>query len=360
MLPTMLVTSAAGNTGFHVAKFLLESNYPVNALVHRNSQKSDILRGLGANVIVGNMLDMRDLQRALKGVQRAYFCAPFSRNSLHFSMLFAHAAKQHRLEHIVKTTQWLPHSSHPSDATRSHWVTDRIFEDIPELSVSTINPGLFAEFYFLVLGVICHAGMLPMPLGAGKNAPPSNEDMARVVVEMLKRPDKYHGSTLRPTGPEFVSAEDIVGIFSELLGKRVRYWNVPMSMFTKAARAMGFPDYEIYQARYYLEEHQKGTFAIGAPTDVVEEVTGRKPEDFKTIAQRYIQERPEARKTLSNKLKTMLFFNRMMLTIPMNFEKYAKSVDLPRIDHAQYALESTTWLSDRSVSSPDDAAEVTR
>jgi len=357
MQPTVLVTSAAGNTGFHVARFLLESNFPVKALVHRESQKSNILREQGANVVVGNMLDMRDLQRALSGVQRAYFCAPFSRNSLHFSMLFACAAKQCKLEHVVKTTQWLPHCSHPSDATRSHWVADKIFEDIRGLSVSTINPGLFAEFYFLVLGVICHAGMMPMPLGSGRNAPPSNEDMARVIVEMLKKPEEYSGRTLRPTGPELISASDIVEIFSELLGKNIRYWDVPMRMFTQAARAMGFPDYEIYQARYYMEEHQRGTFAINAPTNVVEEVTGREAEGFKVIAQRYLQERPEAKNTFFNKLKTVLFFNRMMLTLPLNFDKYARKMDLPHINDFQYSLESSEWRADRGAASQDESVE---
>ena len=61
-------------------------------------------------------------------------------------------------------------------------------------------------------------------------------------------------------------------------------------MFVKAATAQGvFQPFEVAQVRHFAEEVRGGTFAVGAPTDHVELVTGRPPENFESTARRYIQ-----------------------------------------------------------------------
>ena len=49
-------------------------------------------------------------------------------------------------------------------------------------------------------------------------------------------------------------------------------------MFIKAARAQGFPDFEIAQMRHYSRELAKDAFAAGGVTNHVELVSGEKPE----------------------------------------------------------------------------------
>ena len=79
------------------------------------------LREAGAEIFVGDLFDMRDLRRALSGVQRAFYCPPFAPNLLHGSLLFALAAEEARLEVVALMSQWNPHESHPSANTREHW-----------------------------------------------------------------------------------------------------------------------------------------------------------------------------------------------------------------------------------------------
>ena len=94
--PRMLVTSAAGNTGFQTADQLLEKGFQVRALVHRLDARSKLLKALGAEIQVGNMHDIEDMRFALRDVQRAYFCTPLLRDALSASMVFAAAAEEHR------------------------------------------------------------------------------------------------------------------------------------------------------------------------------------------------------------------------------------------------------------------------
>ncbi len=83
MKPRILVTSAAGHTGAAAVTELLKKGFPVRAFVRRQDARSTRLKEAGAEIFVGDLLDMRDLRRALVDVQRAYHCPPFAPNLLH-------------------------------------------------------------------------------------------------------------------------------------------------------------------------------------------------------------------------------------------------------------------------------------
>ncbi len=74
--PRVLITAAGGNTVFATAMRLLETGYPVRALVRRPGARALKLREAGAEIFTGSMADLRDLSSAMRDVQRAYFCPP--------------------------------------------------------------------------------------------------------------------------------------------------------------------------------------------------------------------------------------------------------------------------------------------
>ncbi len=181
-----------------------------------------------------------------------------------------------------------------------------------------------------------------MPTGTSRNAPPSNEDIARVTVAALTRPDSHDGRSYRPTGPELLSAADMADILQRVLQRRVRHMEIPLWMFIKAARALGLSTYELTNVRRYIEEHSKGTFEIGAPTDHVLEVTGRVPESFETIAGHYAA-RAEAGRTLANKWRAIGDLARIGLTTVQDLDRYEREQQYPLLDQAHLAIDSREW-----------------
>ena len=115
-----------------------------------------------------------------------------------------------------------------------------MFSWMPNVDVVTVNPGWFADNYMAALEPIAQFGMMPMPLGEGMNAPPSNEDITRVIVGALTNPAPHIGNTYRPTGPALLSPQDIAATFAKVLGRPVKYFDAPAGMFTKVARALEF------------------------------------------------------------------------------------------------------------------------
>jgi uncharacterized protein YbjT (DUF2867 family) len=328
--PKILVTSAAGKTGFQTTKQLLEQDFPVRALVHHEDKRSDSLKALGAEIQVGSLHDIADVSRALKNVQRAYFCAPLLRNALDASVIFAAAAQESRLEAVVALSQWLADPRYPSIHTRETWLADKMFSWMPDVDLVTINPGWFADNYMAAMEPIAQFGMMPMPLGDGRNAPPSNEDIARVVAATLASPANHVGKTYRPTGPSLLSPQDIAATFAKVLNRPVKYFDAPSGMFTKVARALNFPDFTTAQVLWYFEDYKRNAFAIGAPTQAVVEVTGHEPENFETIVRRYVDKSPLAKKSMGATLRAMGSMAKILLKPQLDPERYAQSHDFPQ------------------------------
>ena len=196
--PRIIVTGATGKTGGVVVSELLKAGYPVRVLVHREDGRSARLKAQGAEIAVADMSDVERVADALKGVQRAYYCPPFDPYMIQGAVAFAVAAKEARLEHIVGLTQWLASPSHPSLMTRQLWLVDRLFSMTPGVAHTIVRPGIFADAYLATIGLAVHLGIFPWMDGNGRNAPPSNEDIARVAVAALMDPARHAGKQLPP------------------------------------------------------------------------------------------------------------------------------------------------------------------
>jgi NAD(P)H dehydrogenase (quinone) len=342
-IPKILVTAAAGKTGSATAVQLLGQGYPVRAMVRAHDHRSETLRRAGAEIVVGNLDDIVDVRQAVDGVQRAYFCPPVAPGSLGMSMIFAAAAQEHKLEAVTVMSQWLADPTNPSTHTREVWLADTLFAWMPDVATVTINPGWFADNYRTAgLDVIAQLGVMMLPLGDGLNAPPSNEDMARVIVGTLTNPAPHVGKTYRPTGPRLLSPYEIAETFGKVLGRNVRYQDAPLWMFPKAARAFGVPDFQAAQLLTYFEEYRRNSFAIGAPTGAVLEVTGQEPEDFETIARRYVAG-PMMQRSAGALAQTLRYLVKVMVSPALDVDKFNRAHDLPAIGHARLAVDAPDW-----------------
>ncbi len=339
--PTILVTAATGNTGFPTVLQLLERKFPVRAFVRQESDHSQRLRSLGAEIFVGSLDDISDVRRALVGIQRAYFCPPILPGLLDKTVIFATAAQEANLEFVVAMTQWIAEPNHHSIHTRQHWLGDNVLRQMTGVQTAFVNPGWFADNYLAAPELITQFGLLPMPLGSGFNAPPSNEDIARVVVGILEHPALHIGKTYRPTGPRLLSPQEIAGALSAATGRKVKYINVPLSMFGKIGRSLGLPDYTTGQVLHYLSDYQRNAFGKSAPTSVVEEIGGRPAEDFETIARRYLA--PSMRRNVGT---TIGATRRMMMGMMagMSNLKVISRVDDYKLTNLTYAADSKDWL----------------
>ncbi|HEY9802388.1 MAG TPA: NmrA family NAD(P)-binding protein [Leptolyngbyaceae cyanobacterium] len=340
--PLILVTGATGKTGRAVVFELVSLGWPVRAVVRTADARSEKLRKYGVDVVIADLFDPEQLFRAMQGTSRAYYCPPFNSYMIHSAIAFAVAAQKAKLEAIVGLSQWLASPTHPSLLTRQHWLVDHLFSMIPGVAHTIVNPGFFADNYLRLINFAANFGIFPNLTGNSRNAPPSNEDIARVAVAALIDPAKHTGKTYRPTGPVLLSVSDMTQILSRVLRRKVIPIDMPMSMFLKAARVEGVSAFELSGFRHYIADHKRGAFEMGAPTNDVYDVTGRQPEDFETIARRYAA-LPKARNTLENKLHALVDFIRIGLTPAYDLKRFERQQQHPMLAHAILAADSEVW-----------------
>ena len=348
--PRVLVTGATGRIGSAVAGQLLQRGIATRALVHRDDERSARLRASGAEVVVGDMFDIRQIQAAMDGVDRLYFNPPYHPHALDSAVAFAVAARRSMVEAVVALGQWLASPEHPSLMTRQAWLTDKLFELLPDTAHVAVDPGYFADNYLQLIPLAAQLGVLPTPTGGGRNAPPSNEDIARVAVGALLDPHRHDGRAYRPTGPTLLSGAEIADTVGEALGRKVRHIDIPMWMFMRAVRVnakrLGADLFFESSLHHYLAEYPLGTWAVGGPTTAVRDVAGVEPEDFLTIARRYVTG-PEAHRSAGNLVRQTWQF---LLTglVPMHrLDRFERRQQHPRPAHPRLSGQSTFWRNER-------------
>lgn len=337
-----LVTGATGKTGAAVVARLLQQGASVRAVVHRHDMRSDRLERLGAEVFQADLFDVLQLKAAMQGTQRAYYCPPFHPFAIQSGTAFALAATESKLEVVVGLSQWLASPDHPSLHTRHLWMIDQLFQKIPGTVYVNINPGYFADNYLRLMDFATLLGVFPVLTGHSLNAPPANEDIARVVVAAMTEPDRHAGKRYRPTGPALLSAFDMAGIIQRVIGRRVTPVNLPWWMFERAARIQRVSRFEIGNFRHYVEDHRQGAFERGAPTQHVYELTGSPAEDFETTVRRYAA-LPFTQRTVRNQLRAFVNFNRVPFSPGYRLSHLGQDQQHPAPVNMRSAMDNESW-----------------
>src|SRR5262249_38315906 len=140
------------------------------------------------------------------------------------------AAKEAGVEVIVNMSQISARGDSKSEAARQHWLSERVF-DWSGVPTVHIRPGFFAEWLLYLAPLIRQGGMIG-PFGTtGRHAPIAAEDQARLIVTLLQDPAPHIGKTYPLFGPVELTHPEIAAIISRVIGKEVRYQQVPIEQF---------------------------------------------------------------------------------------------------------------------------------
>jgi uncharacterized protein YbjT (DUF2867 family) len=274
-----LIVGAGGShgaTGNHVARQLLARGLPVRAFVRTADERADELRGLGAEIAVGDIRDYEVVRAALDGVQRAYFTYPLADGLLLATATFAAAGKQTGLQSVVNMSQITARADHRSPAARQHWLAERVL-DWSGIGVTHLRPPFFLENLFNVAApTVQTEGKIYLPYGQGRHAPIAGEDVARVVVGILTDPAAHRGKTYVPTGPASLSMTEQASVFSRVLDRPVEYVDIPVEAWRQILSHVDvMTPWLLEHLSRVAESHQRGEF--DAVTDVVETIGGVLP-----------------------------------------------------------------------------------
>ncbi len=283
-----LVTGATGQTGGYVTRQLRERGAQVRALVHHEDERSANLAATGAEIAVGDMLDLAAVTAAARGITAAYFTYPIAPGLLEATAIFAQAASESGIGAAVNMSQISARPEAASNAARQHWLAERILDWSP-VPVTHLRPTFFASW---LVTFYQPDGTLPLPFADGRHAPIAPEDQARVITAILADPALHAGQIYPLFGPREMNHYEIAEEMSKALGRPVTYKPISLDEFTEQLRSRGFTEHRIQHLRSVAIDYRNGVFA--GTSDIVKTVGGTDPQsvqEFVTRNKKYYDER---------------------------------------------------------------------
>ena len=280
----ILVTGAAGavgGIGRNLTELLLARGHKVRALVRREDERANALRRLGAEVMQGDLTDLASMHRAIEGVKRIYFGMSVSAAYLEATINTAAVARHHGVEAFVNMSQMTVTQMSISETTDSpqhkmHWLAEQALS-WSGLPVVTVRPTVFLEGFFRQLAApgVRASDELALPMGGGKTSPISAVDVARAVAVILDDPAPHIGQIFDLTGPESADLDYFARVFSEALGRPIRYRDVPLPAWSEGLRQAKFPEHLVRHLSAMAELTKQGRY--DRMTDTVRMLTGEAP-----------------------------------------------------------------------------------
>lgn len=236
---TVLVGGATGRQGGAVARHLLEATgYEVRALTRSpESEPARRLSDLGATITQGDLLDVESMERALSGVDRAFFMTDHAsaggvdRERAQGSNVID-AAESQGVDHLVFSStvdadiaEDVPHFASKRD------VETRVLES--SVAGTVLRPSAFYQNFEDVNAAI-PAGFLMFPMNSGAKLPMFDvRDLGKATAEVLADPAEHAGEVY-DVCEGLYTMEDVTDAMSSVGDVPVR----PVSMPTRLIGVM--------------------------------------------------------------------------------------------------------------------------
>jgi NAD(P)H dehydrogenase (quinone) len=270
----VLITGATGDTGRSTVKESLALGLQVRALVHSKDKRSAALETLGAEIVVGDLLDINTVRPAMEGIDAAYFCWPVTPGLIHATVNFAQAAKEAGVSTIINLSQRSANRFSTSDSCRDSFIAEEVL-NWSGLPVIHLRPTYFLEWLLYPWQLpYLQQGILRMPVGKGRHSPIAADDQGRAIAALLKNPEAHIGKTIPLSGPVEMDHEQMAKELSEALGRKIVFQDLPIDEYCTSIEAMGVPPYVVQHLRGAMADYQTGHMS-GADNNV-EKLTGRR------------------------------------------------------------------------------------
>lgn len=240
----IVVTTPTGNIGHHVVQDLLDAGEPVRVIARDPGKLAPAVRDR-VEVIEGSHGDAAVVDRAFDGADAVFWLAPpnaqltLEQVYLDFTKPAADAVRRHGVGRVVSVTalgRGTPWADHAGLVTASIRMDDLL------MATGAAFRGLampsFMDNVLQQAAPITAQGMMFGPLDADRKAPTTaTRDMGAVAARLLRDRSWTGQEDVPVLGPENLSMHDMAGIISEVLGREVRYQQIPLDAFK--ARLLG-------------------------------------------------------------------------------------------------------------------------
>ncbi len=207
----------------------------------RRASARSALEARGFPTISGDFDDRESLQRALRGIERAYLVSTPDGTLTARECAFIEEAKRAGVRHVVKCSAILADGTSESPNLRSHATIERALR-ASGLEWTILRPHAFMQTFTLFSwSLVCEAGVVSAPHGDGAMALVDVRDVAALAVKALTEPG-HEGRLYEVSGPQALTMWDMADALSKVLGRPVSYVEGSPRSMELMMRVLGVPD----------------------------------------------------------------------------------------------------------------------
>ncbi|NDJ19979.1 SDR family oxidoreductase [Myxacorys almedinensis] len=277
----IIITGATGRVGNKLIEALLKAGEPVRVLT-RNPQKAANLQASGASVTLGDFTQLSTLNAALSGCNRLMDIPPNTLNQAEQEIQLFEAAKSAGIQHIVKLSTVKANPESNCHFFKQHAIAEEYLKQ-SGMRFTILQSNSFMQNFLWFTPEIRTQGTLSLPMKGAKTAPVDIRDVVRVAHMVLTRTDG-EGNTHNITGLEMLPLKGIAEQLSAAANKKITYINVSLCDFKRTLLQAGLHE---WYAAAIVASWQVASEGHPTITNIVAEITGRRPIAFEQFVQDY-------------------------------------------------------------------------
>jgi uncharacterized protein YbjT (DUF2867 family) len=281
---TVLVTGSTGHVGSEVVAQLAGRGLDVRALT-RTPEKARFPSGVSA--VKGQLGDPDAMRAALDGVTGLFLLSPVTADELTGSLVTLNLAREAGVQDLVYLS--VIHADAYTDTPHfaAKATVERMIEDC-YLAATILRPGYYMQNDVWAKHRILVDGVYDPPVGNKAVLMVDTRDLGEVAALSLLQRQRGAGGTSMVTidvvAPEVLTADAIAGIWSEAVGKSVKYGGDDLNGF-EAQLLQHAPGWMAHDMRRMMGHfQQQGMSAAPGADERLQALLGRPMRSYRDFA----------------------------------------------------------------------------
>ena len=254
---SIVINTPNGQIGRLLAQSLLDAGRTITVISRSADKVADLVKR-GAKLVEGSTDDAAVLDRALAGAEALFWLTPpvngpdFVNWARETALKAAKAVKAHGVKRVVVLSSvGAQHGAGTGPVNALKGVEEAFKAVAPD--VTLLRPGFFMENFLRDAGMLAKTNSLFMPVPRSKAVPfVAVADIAAKASEVLRDASWKGHRYVGVHGPADVTYAELEAIFTEALGRPVRYVQVTLDDARKGMASAGIPGFmvDLYAEMY--------------------------------------------------------------------------------------------------------------
>ena len=242
----------------------------------------------GVEMVVGDLLDPVSIEKALQGVDKLYLLNAVTPDELTQGLIAYDLARKRKLSHVVYHSVF--RVEHFKDVP--HFASKLAIESaIREFDVpfTIIRPNYFFQNDASFKDILNKMSVYPNPLGLVGISAVDIRDIAEATAITLMSSEHF-GKTYNVNGPAILSGPKAASIWSEVLGKEIKYAGDNLDAFEGQMRKHG-PSWAAFDIRMMFQGYlERGFVAEDGDAATLKDLLGHNPRTYEDFARETMRE----------------------------------------------------------------------